>query len=98
MVDVVGAIRFDGFRQLVVRLERGEFDMQLDGFNAPFVRDQALAAGFASVELYVQNLIDRDAERLAIQEGIDAINAGRVCDFDDFDRAFRKCNGIPANA
>ena len=71
--------------------------MQLDGFNEQVVRDQALAAGFASVELYVQNLLDRDAERLAIQEGIDALEAGRVTDFDEFDREFRLHNGIPAD-
>ena len=69
--------------------------MQLDGFNEQFVRDQALAADFARVELYVQDLLDRDAERLAIQEGIDALGAGRVRHFDEFDRAFRERNGIP---
>jgi hypothetical protein len=72
--------------------------MQLDGFNEQVVRDQALAAGFASVSLYVQNLLDQDAERLAIQEGIDALEAGRVSDFDDFDREFRARNDIPADA
>lgn len=71
--------------------------MQLDGFSEQFVRDQALAAGFASVELYVQNLLERDAERIAIQEGIDAAKAGRVRDFDEFDREFRERNGIPAD-
>jgi hypothetical protein len=71
--------------------------MQLDGFNEPLARDQALAAGFASVELYVQDLLDRDAKRLAIQAGIDALEAGRVRDFDEFDREFRLRNGIPAD-
>jgi hypothetical protein len=71
--------------------------MQLDGFNEQFIRDQALAAGFANVELYVQNLLDRDAERIAIQEGIDAAAAGRVRDFDEFDREFRLRNSIPAD-
>lgn len=70
--------------------------MQLDGFNEQIVRDQALAAGFARVELYVQDLLDRDAERLAIQEGIDALEAGRVADFDEFDREFRERNGVSA--
>jgi hypothetical protein len=72
--------------------------MQLDGFNEQIVRDQAVAAGYASVELYVQDLLDRDAERLAIQEGIDALNAGRVMEFDAFDREFRLRNGIPADS
>ena len=69
--------------------------MQLDGFNEQIVRDQAVAAGYASVELYVQDLLDRDAERLAIQEGIDALEAGQVSDFDEFDLAFRDRNEIP---
>lgn len=72
--------------------------MQLDGFNEQFVRDQTLAAGFASVSMYVQNLLDQDAERLAIQEGIDALEAGQVSDFDDFDREFRRRNGLSADA
>ncbi len=63
--------------------------MQLDGFNEQFVLDQALAAGFASVELYVQNLLDRDAERIAIQEGLEDLKAGRVRHFDEFDREFQ---------
>ena len=71
--------------------------MQLDGFNEQLVRDQALAAGFACAELYVKKLLERDAERTAIQEGIDALQAGRVTDFDDFDREFRLRNGIPAD-
>ncbi len=70
--------------------------MELDGFNEQFVRDQALAAGFANVEMYVQNLLERDAERMAIQEGLDALNAGRVMDFDAFDREFRNRNAVPA--
>jgi hypothetical protein len=69
--------------------------MQLDGFNEQFVRDQALAAGFASVELYVQNLLDRDAERIAIQEGLEDLKGGRVRHFDEFDREFRARNNIP---
>jgi len=37
---------------------------------------------------------DRDREWLAIQRGIDDMNAGRVQDFDEFDREFREKNGI----
>jgi predicted transcriptional regulator len=40
----------------------------------------------------------QDAERRAIQEGIDAMNNGLVRDFDEFDREFRKDNGISADA
>jgi predicted transcriptional regulator len=35
-----------------------------------------------------------DRERIAIQEGLDAMNEGRVQDFDEFDREFRQKNGI----
>lgn len=35
-----------------------------------------------------------DAERMAIQEGIDAMNGGRVQGLDEFDREFRQKNGI----
>lgn len=70
--------------------------MQLDGFNEQNLQNQALAAGFANVEHYVRSLVERDAERLAIQEGLDALVAGRVRDFDEFDREFRARNGIAA--
>jgi hypothetical protein len=71
--------------------------MQLDGFHEQSVHDQAVAAGFASVQLYLQSLVEGDAERLAIQEGLDAIAAGEVSSFEDFDREFRQRNGIPAD-
>ena len=35
-----------------------------------------------------------EAEHVAIQEGIDAMNQGRIRDFDDFDHEFRVSNGI----
>ncbi len=53
-------------------------------------RQQAVAAGFASIEDYVAELFERDAERLAIQQGIDDWKAGRVRSFDEFDRELRK--------
>jgi predicted transcriptional regulator len=40
----------------------------------------------------------QDQERRAIREGIEAMNEGRVRDFDDFDREFRENNGISAGA
>jgi hypothetical protein len=39
-----------------------------------------------------------EAERICIQEGLDALEAGRVSDFDDFNREFRRRNGIGADA
>ncbi|MFC1757901.1 hypothetical protein ACFL2H_03925 [Planctomycetota bacterium] len=54
----------------------------------------SVAAGFASVDQYVFSLVQKDRERLAIQEGIDALAEHRVQDFEEFDREFRKTNGI----
>lgn len=62
------------------------------------VRAQAIAAGFASVEDYVADLVERDAERIAIQKGIDDWRAGCVQQFDDFDRQLRKEFGFASRA
>lgn len=51
---------------------------------------QATSAGFATVEDYVAELLVRDAERVAIQKGIDEWKAGRVRSFDEFDRELRQ--------
>lgn len=72
--------------------------MQIELADNPSVQDQATAAGFANVEQYIQALLDRDRERLAIQEGIDAVDEGRVQDLDEFDREFREKNGIAQDA
>lgn len=45
-----------------------------------------------------QEFIDAEAERRAILEGIEAVKAGQVRDFDEFDREFRERNGIPAES
>ena len=57
---------------------------------------QSIAAGFANVEQYILSLLDRDRERLAIEEGLEAMRQGRVEKFDDFDARFRQQNGIAA--
>ena len=57
-------------------------------------QDQAAAAGFATVELYIQNLLEKDAERLAIQQGLEAHQAGRHRPFAEFDQEFRHKNGL----
>jgi putative addiction module CopG family antidote len=44
----------------------------------------------------VAALESRDAEVLAIQEGIEDMEAGRVRPFREFDREFRQRNGLPA--
>lgn len=72
--------------------------MPLEHFNETTVQSQAAAAGFATVELYIQSLLDRDAERLAVQEGVDAFQAGRHRSFEDFDREFRAKNGMAPRA
>jgi Arc/MetJ-type ribon-helix-helix transcriptional regulator len=41
-------------------------------------------------------LRDREREVLAIQEGIDDMEAGRVRPIREFDRDFRRRNGLPA--
>ena len=40
----------------------------------------------------------QDGERQAIQEGIVAMNEGRVQDFEQFDREFRQEHGIASDA
>lgn len=72
--------------------------MKFEQFNNPVVQHQATTAGFASVELYIQDLLDRDAEVLAIKEGIAAMEASDVKDFEDFAREFRKTHNVPAEA
>ncbi|MEM9368763.1 MAG: hypothetical protein AAGD07_22460 [Planctomycetota bacterium] len=55
---------------------------------------QSVAAGFDNVEQYVYSLIRRDGERLAMEEGISAMNERRVQDFNEFDRRFCERHGI----
>ena len=64
----------------------------------PDLQTQATAAGFASVEDYVRVLLERDAERVAIQQGIDDMSAGRVRPLEEFDAEFRRKHQIPSPA
>ncbi len=59
------------------------------------IKAQSIAAGFASVEDYVRTLLDRDGERIAIEEGIDSMNAGRMRSWEDVDRNHRLHFGFP---
>ena len=68
--------------------------METNQFNSPEIKTQAAAAGFASVEQYIQNLLDRDADRLAIQNGLDALEAKNSRSFEKFDQEFRAKNGL----
>jgi hypothetical protein len=72
--------------------------MDLLNLNDPVIHGQAVAAGFADVGLYIRSLLDRDADRLAVIEGIASMKAGRVRPFEEFDRDFRARNGLPPRA
>lgn len=52
-------------------------------------RQLSIAAGFADVEQYIFNLVERDRERLAIEKGLNSLALGQVSSFEDFDRDFR---------
>ena len=58
------------------------------------IQQLSISAGFASVDQFVNSLLHKERERLAIQAGIEAMDAGLVTDFADFDREFRKQNGL----
>lgn len=68
--------------------------MELNNIDEAHIQSQAAAAGFATVELYIQNLLQKDADRLAIQEGVDAFKAGRHRPFEEFDSEFRQANNL----
>lgn len=59
---------------------------------------QAVAAGYASLDDYVVTLLDRDAERVAIQQGIDDMRAGRMRPFDEFDAELQQEFGLSPQA
>lgn len=54
----------------------------------------SLSAGFADVNQFVNSLLDKERERLAIQAGVEAMESGEVTEFASFDREFREKNGI----
>ncbi len=61
----------------------------------------ASMAGGSEVEIIRKGLdaLDwQDSERAALREGIDDMNAGRVQEFEAFDREFREQNGIAPDA
>ncbi len=63
--------------------------MQINLPDDPRIQGLAAAAGYASVEDYVFSLIERDTERIAIQQGLDAMKAGRTRPFEEFDADLR---------
>lgn len=68
--------------------------MHIEISDSRNVQAQAVAAGFASVKDYISVLLDRDAERVAILEGLQAMKQGQVRSFEDFDLDFRKNNRL----
>ena len=53
-------------------------------------KDQAAAAGFASVEEYVHMLLEKDSDRVAILQGMETGSDGRQRFFPEFVRQFRE--------
>lgn len=73
-----------------------EIDLPQDIFDR--VRQRADASNGVSEVDVIRQALDSldwlDQERVAVQEGLDALNAGRVRDFADFEREFREKNGM----
>jgi hypothetical protein len=63
--------------------------MQITLPDDPTLNARATAGGFSSIDEYVLDLLNKDAERDAIQQGIDAMNVGKTRPFDEFDAEFR---------
>lgn len=57
-------------------------------------KQQSIEAGFASVQEYLYNLLQRDRNRLGILKGLQDVEAGNVRSFEEFDREFRSKHGI----
>lgn len=51
---------------------------------------QASASGFGNIGDYIAEIVRRDAERVAILEGIEDVRAGNTRLFSEFDQEFRK--------
>jgi predicted transcriptional regulator len=98
---------FAGFDQgelSMIRLDRGASAMHIDVPEELIsrLRERAASAPGASEADVIREALDsldwRDAERVAIQEGLDAIRAGRVRSFEQFDAEFCRSNGIGPDA
>ena len=68
--------------------------MQIQIANELSAQQAALAAGFENVEAFVNSLLKRESDRLAVQEGIKDAEAGNLIPFDEFDRDIRQRNGF----
>jgi len=68
--------------------------MQINLPDTTDIQAQATAAGFANVDEYVFDLIERDKDRVAIQQGLEAMRDGKTRPFEEFDAEFRQEHGI----
>lgn len=66
--------------------------MQIEISNEAVAMRTAIAAGFQTVEEFVNNLVKREADLLALKEGIADADAGNTRSFDEFDKEFRRRN------
>ncbi len=73
-------------------------DVAPDVMNA--IRRQLASGSYSSPDELLREALaaleTRDAEVLAIQEGIDDMEAGRVMPLREFDREFQRRNKLPA--
>jgi predicted transcriptional regulator len=83
---------------------KGEITMHIDLPQDLIERVQqhvAVLSGASEADV-IRKALDsldwQDGERQAIQEGIVAMNEGRVQDFEQFDREFRQEHGIASDA
>jgi Arc/MetJ-type ribon-helix-helix transcriptional regulator len=74
-------------------------DLAADIWNE--IQRQMTAGGYSSHDDVLREALAalkfRDQEVLAIQEGIDDMEAGRVTPLPEFDREFRRRNGLAAS-
>ncbi len=64
--------------------------MQIQIFNEAAAIQAATAAGFSTVEEYVNQTIKQAADIEAIRVGIEDTRAGRMVRIEEFDNAFRE--------
>jgi hypothetical protein len=69
--------------------------MQITLPDSPRLKDQANAAGFLSVEQYVIDLLVRDADRVAIMQGLADLKSGRSRPAADVEADLRREVGLP---
>jgi hypothetical protein len=72
--------------------------MQIEIANEAAAAAAAQAAGYENVQEYVNVLIKREADLLALREGIADAEVGNVTPFDEFDAEFRRENGFSPKA